>query len=152
MSVPTVAVPPPPHPTPPAPSVVGWVAASPWRLLAVGAAAVALVDAGGTDDGPGLCLVRRCTGAWCPGCGSTRAARHLLRGDLGAAWADHPWVVLVAAQVLVVAAVAAASARCRVALRRASTRPLAVVLGANVALALVVWAVRMIDGSIPGPG
>ena len=143
---------PPSPPSSPTPSVVGWVVASPWRLLATGAAAVALVEAGGADEGPGLCLVRRCTGAWCPGCGSTRAARHLLRGDVGAAWADHPWVVLVVAQALVVALVAVASARARAALRRATTRPLVAVLGANVVLALVVWAVRLIDGSIPGFG
>lgn len=40
---------------------------------------------------PGLCLFHRVTGLDCPGCGMTRAFAALLRGDLGAAEALHPF-------------------------------------------------------------
>lgn len=46
------------------------------------------------------CLFRRMTGLYCPGCGGSRAARYLLRGDIGKSLWYHPLVgyaVLVAA-------------------------------------------------------
>lgn len=35
------------------------------------------------------CPIHAATGLWCPGCGLTRAAHHLLRGDLGASLSSN---------------------------------------------------------------
>jgi hypothetical protein len=45
------------------------------------------------DSLPG-CGLNRLTGLHCPGCGSTRAVNHLLRGDLRAAVGDNSLLVL----------------------------------------------------------
>lgn len=138
----------------------------PVRVAAVGAVLVAVaaaVEVGGTDDGVSICAVRHATGGYCPGCGATRAARHLLHGDLSSGWADHPWVVLAAVQlvVLVVAATVAGIAAALAARRSRLPRPPGslgvsrvafVVVGTlNVLLLLGVWAVRLATGEIPSP-
>lgn len=43
------------------------------------------------------CTIRRFTGLHCPGCGGTRCTVHLLHGEVGAALAMNPLVVLLAA-------------------------------------------------------
>ncbi len=128
-------------------SFVAWFASSPLRLVATAAGAVLLVDAGGTDDGAGLCIFRRCTGGYCPGCGLTRSAKHLTRGEVGAAWRDHPWLVMLAVQLLVVGAVYAGFGRLRERLN--SSRFLLMVGAVNVVLIFGVWLVRLANGSIP---
>lgn len=137
-------------PAPEAPRSSGrlaWFIASPWRLALIAIAAVLAVDAGGTDDGAGVCLFRRCTGGYCPGCGMTRSARHLTRGEVGAAWTDHPIIVLLAIQAAVGAVIYAAARNLRPRLR--SSRTLAVVASINGVLILAIWIVRLVDGSIP---
>lgn len=121
--------------------------ASPWRIALLAIAAVLVVDAGGTDDGAGVCVFRRCTGGYCPGCGMTRSARHLSRGEVGAAWRDHPIIVLLAVQAVIAAAIYAAVRTLRPRLR--SLRTLAVVASVNGVLLLAIWVVRLVDGSIP---
>jgi len=44
------------------------------------------------EDGPTICPFALTTGMACPGCGMTRAAAQLFRGDLGAAMTLHPLV------------------------------------------------------------
>lgn len=119
----------------------------PVRGALLAGAAVLAIDAGGTDDGAGLCVFRRCTGGYCPGCGLTRSARHLTRGELGAAWHDHPWLVLVAVQAVIAAVVIAAVRRVG---RVVNWNRVVQVVGAfNVVLSLTIWIVRLVDGSIP---
>ncbi len=120
---------------------------SPAKAIVLTVLAVLLVDAGGTDDGPGLCVFRRCTGGYCPGCGLTRSARHLTRGQVGAAWLDHPWMVLLAAQASI-ATIAYGAIR-RLGATFDANREVLVAGGANVVLALGIWFVRLADGSIP---
>lgn len=123
------------------------VVGSPIRVIGLAVAAVLLIEAGGTDDGPGLCVFRRCTGGYCPGCGLTRAAKHLTRGQFSAAWHDHPWVVLVAAQAVVAGVVLGVLHRIG---RRIDTRRLVPIAGSlNVALMFGIWITRLVDGSIP---
>ncbi|MGD2043562.1 MAG: DUF2752 domain-containing protein, partial [Acidimicrobiia bacterium] len=52
-----------------------------------------------TDDGPTFCPFAICTGTACPGCGMTRAASSLIRGDFGGAMTLHPLVWLVGLQL-----------------------------------------------------
>ena len=134
-------------PTPPSATGLRWLIASPVRIALLIVAAVLVVDAGGTDDGPGVCVFRRCTGGYCPGCGMTRSARHLTRGQLGAAWQDHPYLVLAAAQAVVAGAVYAVVRRIG---RTINWNRVLVVLGiVNVVLITGIWIARLIDGSIP---
>ncbi len=129
--------------------------ATPWLPLVAlgGVAAVLLADAAGTDDGPGVCVVRRCTGGYCPGCGMSRAARHLTRGEAGAAWSDHPWMVLIAVQVVVATALAVA----RLVTGRSAWpawldgRRVATIALVNVVVALGIWVARLATGDIPAP-
>lgn len=123
------------------------LAPTPLRVVLLAVVATFAIDAAGTDDGPGLCLFRRCTGGYCPGCGMTRSARHLTRGQFGAAWHDHPWLVLAAIQLAVAGAVYGVVRwiGTQIEWRRALV-PLGIV---NLALLLGIWATRLVDGSIP---
>lgn len=42
------------------------------------------------------CPLREATGLLCPICGTTTAVRHLLQGDVGAAWGANPFTMLIA--------------------------------------------------------
>jgi hypothetical protein len=134
-----------------APTALGrwWAAATatPLRIATTAAVVLAVVQVGGSDDGPTLCVFRHATGGYCPGCGATRAARHLVHGQVGPAWRDHPWIVLAALQAVVAGLV--------VALARHLDRPLSWRrhLGAfalvNLVLVVAVWTLRLGAGSIP---
>jgi|GEM_PF-2964945 len=128
-------------------AMVSRFVSSPFGVLLLGAAAVLLVDAGGTDDGAGLCIFRRCTGGYCPGCGLTRSARHLTRGEVSASWADHPWMILVSAQVAVAAAIYAFGRR--LIDRIDVSRVMLAVVASNGVLLVGIWIARLVDGSIP---
>ena len=110
------------------------------------AAAVAIVSVdGGDGDGVVLCPLRRCTGAYCPGCGGSRAAASLVRGDVVGAWQRHPYVVLLALQVVVLGALAL-DGRGRGWIRRH-----AVALTVVNAMGMVaLWVVRLVLGDVPG--
>lgn len=95
------------------------------------------------DGGPVLCGFRLCTGGYCPGCGGSRAAAALLGGDVVTAWQHHPWVVLIAGQIVVVAVVKAVSGR--------APLPVQPLLYANLVLGLTIWIVRLANGAIPAP-
>ncbi len=117
-------------------------------LGAAGFSVLVLLSFFSSDDGPVLCPFRRCTGGYCPGCGLTRSGGRLLRGDLAGSWAQHPWMVLGAAQAAVFAALyMAGTAAIRTRLR-GWWRPLAF---ANSAALVGIWIFRLFDGSIPVP-
>ncbi|MEZ5245548.1 MAG: DUF2752 domain-containing protein [Acidimicrobiales bacterium] len=106
-----------------------------------------LVASAGADDGVVLCPLRRCTGAYCPGCGATRAANRLVRGDVSASWSHHPWIVLAAAQIAVLIAVIALTTP---ASRASRLRSLAVpLLAFNCVLMIGIWVVRLSTEAIP---
>ncbi len=98
----------------------------------------------GDDDGVILCPFRRCTGGYCPLCGTTRAALSLARLDVPTAWGRHPFTVLVVAQLAIWAGLSAVGRTVGPSFR---TR----VLSANVLLVLVVWVVRLSTSDIPTP-
>ena len=72
-----------------------------WRdrltLAAPLGVAVLLLAGSPGDDGPTICPFALMTGTACPGCGMTRAASHLLRGDVSTAIGYHPLIPLVMA-------------------------------------------------------
>ena len=125
------------------------IASGPRRIAAMALVALALVQLGGDDDGPTMCLFRRCTGGYCPGCGGTRAARHLVAGQLGAAWRDHPWVVLAALQATIVGLVVVAARQVGRAI--AWRRHLGALALLNLTLVIGVWVVRQLTWP-PTPG
>ena len=107
----------------------------------------ALVAGAGADDGVVLCPFRRCTGGYCPGCGTTRAANRFVRGDVGASWSQHPWIVFAVVQITVLTAIVALSAPPA---RRARIRRAAIpLLVTNFVLMIGIWVVRLSTGAIP---
>ena len=114
-------------------------------------AVMALVGfvASADDDGFVVCLFRRCTGGYCPGCGATRAARRLVVGDVSGSWSQHPWVVFAAVQAVAVGTVLAVTDRAH---RRSRARRLSTwLIGPNAIALVVIYVVRLVDGSIPRP-
>ncbi len=99
------------------------------------------------DDDPTLCPFALATGIACPGCGMTRAAAYLIRGDWTTAIDYHPLVPLIA--------VLALGAWGWYLLRRSGrVDPLptrwmnAILIGTGLML-LGVWAARMASGTLP---
>ncbi len=100
-----------------------------------------------TDDGATFCPFALCTGMACPGCGMTRAASNLIRGDIGAAITYHPLIPLVAAQLLGGWVWFMLRRSGRVGPMSQKTLNLAL-FGTAVAL-LAVWAIRIASGTLP---
>ena len=122
-----------------------------WRhrliLLAPFIGVAALIAANPSDDGPTVCPFALCTGMACPGCGMTRAAAHLLRGDFGLAFGYHPLIPMVAVQALGGWAWYMLRRTNRV--RPMSSRTLNVILIGTAAALVVVWILRMTLGALP---
>jgi hypothetical protein len=119
-----------------------------WAPIAGVAAATAAALAAADDSGPVLCLFRRCTGGYCPGCGLTRSAGRLVRGDLAGSWHQHPFLAIAMAQLVVLAAVLAARYEAGLQAIRRRALPL---LAVNGAVLLGVWILRLSTGAIPAP-
>lgn len=128
---------------------VGWLLGWRYRLvvLAPFLGVTALLLANPTDDGPTICPFAFSTGMACPGCGMTRAASQILRGNFDIALTYHPLVPIVIIQLL--------GGWVWFLLRRSgkvkpmSNRTLNIVLiGTGVAL-LAVWVLRMATGALP---
>lgn len=94
-----------------------------------------------------MCPFALLTGVGCPGCGLTRAASALVRGDVAAAWEMHP-LVLVAVAWLAVAWMVGF-------LRRRGRwvdlpgRTVARLLNVTGLLFVAVWLVRLATGTLP---
>jgi hypothetical protein len=122
----------------------GWLSGA---IVGVGAiAAVTITAAGDGDDGFVLCPLRRCTGVYCPGCGGTRAAAKLVRGDVVGSWHQHPFVALLAMQALVLGVIALRPAGKEWVAERWMT-----LVYSNTAFFVALWVVRLGRGDIPGP-
>ena len=122
-----------------------------WRdrlLLAAPLGVIGLLaTVGPSDEGPTFCPFALCTGMACPGCGMTRAASHLIRGDFGTALGYHPLVPMMA--VLALGGWVWALLR-----RSGRVQPLSarwvnlVLIGTGLTL-LGVWLARALSGTLP---
>lgn len=122
-----------------------------WRdrltLAAPLGVAVLLLAGSPGDDGPTICPFALMTGTACPGCGMTRAASHLLRGDVSTAIGYHPLIPLVMALAFGgwVWFLLVRSGRAR----PLPARAINTMLIATGALMVGVWLVRLISGTLP---
>lgn len=100
-----------------------------------------------SEDGLTFCPFALCTGTACPGCGMTRAAASLVKGDFSGALTYHPLVLLVGLQLM--AGWAWFMLRRSGRVQPLSNRALNVIL-IGTGLALVgVWVARLLIGSLP---
>ena len=122
-----------------------------WRDRLILAAPLAVVGllalAPAIEDGPTLCPFAICTGMACPGCGMTRAAAQLLRGDFGAAMTFHPLAPLIALQLVAVSVWYLLHRAGRA--NPVSNRVLNVMLIATSLALLGVWLARILSGTLP---
>ncbi len=110
-------------------------------------AAITLSAIQPSDGAPTICGFANCTGVACPGCGMTRAAGSLLRGDVGEALRYHPLVPLILFELLAAWTIWAAHQAGWIRWRH--HRWVDVVIGATAALLVIVWVIRLITGTTP---
>ena len=110
-------------------------------------AAVTLATIAPSDGSPTICGFANCTGVACPGCGMTRAAGHLIRGNLFEALRSHPLVLLVVVELLGAWTIWAAHQAGWI--RWKHRRWVDVVIGGTAALLVIVWIVRLVAGTTP---
>ena len=110
-------------------------------------AAIALATFTPSDSSPTICGFANCTGVACPGCGMTRAAGHLFRGNVGEALRYHPLILLVVAELLAAWTIWLAHRAGWIQWRHRTW--VNYVLGGTAALLLVVWVVRLATGTTP---
>lgn len=110
-------------------------------------AAIALATINPSDASPTICGFANCTGVACPGCGMTRAAGQLFRGNLTDALRYHPLILLVVAEVFGAWTIWMAHRAGWITWRR--RRWVDIVIGGTAVLLIVVWAVRLATGTTP---
>ncbi len=110
-------------------------------------AAITLATVAPSDGSPTICGFATCTGVACPGCGMTRAADHLIRGNLTEALRYHPLVLLMVAELLGAWTIWAAHQAGWI--RWQHRRWVDVVVGGTAALLIMVWIARLIAGTTP---
>lgn len=116
-------------------------------FLAPVAVVGALALAPTLEDGPTLCPFALSTGMACPGCGMTRAASRLLRGDLVSAITYHPLVPAIA--MLAIGGWAWFVLRKTGRVEAMSNRLLNGILIATLIALVVVWVARLLTGTLP---
>ena len=107
----------------------------------------ALIVATPSDDGPTVCPFALCTGMACPGCGMTRAASHLVRGNFDLAFAYHPLVPIVAVQLIGGWIWYMLRQRGRVG--PPTNRMLTIMFAITAAALIAVWVLRVASGTLP---
>ncbi len=120
---------------------VGRVAPAVGLLGCVGLAAVWKPS----DTESVICVFRRVTGHWCPGCGLTRGVLAMLRGNVTTSFAYHPLAIVFLVQFVAYAA-------WRISGRQVSTDNRRTILIANTVALLLVFGYRSTLGSFPDPG
>ncbi|HEX2405298.1 MAG TPA: DUF2752 domain-containing protein [Acidimicrobiia bacterium] len=99
------------------------------------------------DDGVIICPFALITGMACPGCGMTRAASYLVRGDVSTALGYHPLVPFIA--VLVVGGWAWYLLRRSGRVPPLPTRWVNTIFIVTGVMLLGVWGARLLSGTLP---
>lgn len=128
-------------------SWVGWKRAVPAAGL-VGVCAAASLSDVSADEGQIFCPFRLATGGWCPGCGGTRALKHLVHGDVASSLTLNPLLLVVMTQFV---ALATAFLVIPDKTRSWFRQNLVTIGKTNIILALSIWAVRLWTDRIPAP-
>lgn len=122
-----------------------------WRERLIFAAPLAVIGLLATirpgDDGVTVCPFALFTGMACPGCGMTRAASYLIRGDISTALGYHPLVPLIA--ILSLGGWAWYLLRRSGRVQPLPTRWVNTVLIVTGIMLLGVWAARLLNGTLP---
>ena len=122
-----------------------------WRDRLVLAAPLAVIGLLATvqpvSAGVTICPFALITGMACPGCGMTRAASSLIRGDLTNALGYHPLVPLIA--LLAVGGWAWYLLRRSGRVQPLPTRWMNTILIFTGVMLLGVWAARLLSGTLP---
>lgn len=115
-----------------------------WGLAVVGAAGLAVAP---IEQAPTVCPFALMTGTACPGCGLTRAAGALFRGDLAASWAFHPLVMVVL--LWLAGAGVMWMRRRRGVVTGLSSQVVNRLLIGTAAVFVVTWIARLVTGTLP---
>jgi hypothetical protein len=108
---------------------------------------IALATINPSDSSPTICGFANCTGVACPGCGMTRAAGQLVRGNVVEALRYHPLILLVVAELLSAWTIWMAHRAGWIQWRH---RPwVNYVLAGTAALLAITWVVRLATGTTP---
>jgi hypothetical protein len=122
-----------------------------WRERLIFAAPLAVIGLLATirpgEDGVTVCPFALFTGMACPGCGMTRAASYLIRGDISTALGYHPLVPLIA--ILSLGGWAWYLLRRSGRVQPLPTRWVNTVLIVTGIMLLGVWAARLLNGTLP---
>ena len=122
-----------------------------WRERLIFAAPLTVIGLLATirpgDDGVTVCPFALFTGMACPGCGMTRAASYLIRGDISTALGYHPLVPLIA--ILSLGGWAWYLLRRSGRVQPLPTRWVNTVLIVTGIMLLGVWAARLLNGTLP---
>lgn len=119
------------------------------RLILLSPLAVigALAVTPALEDGPTICPFALCTGMACPGCGMTRAASRLIRGDLSSAVSFHPLVPAIA--LLAIGGWVWFALRKAGKVQPISDRLLNGILIATLVALMGVWVARLVTETLP---
>lgn len=128
--------------------IPSWIEPTARWVAAVGAVGAVAASTALGDDGPVLCPFRLATGGYCPGCGLSRAANALLRGDVATSLSHHPYLPLLLLQGLLIGALVAFGSVSVGHRLWNSLLPLTLV---NGGLLLALWIGRLATGAIPAP-
>lgn len=122
-----------------------------WRDRSFAAApflgVAALLALNPTDNGPTICPIALLTGVACPGCGMTRAASALLRGNVPLALEYHPLIPLIA--VLAIAGWSWSMLHRAGRVGPVPNRLLNLVLIGTAVSLVAVWVLRFVAGTLP---
>ncbi len=128
-------------------SWAGWQRTIP-ALGLIGVCAAASLSEVSAEEGQIFCPFRLSTGGWCPGCGGTRALKHLVHGDVSMSLSLNPFLLVLMTQLVAISvAFLAVPDKARTWFRENRLT----FMKANIVMAIAIWIVRLWTDTIPTP-